>query len=315
MSDDFERRLSMSLRRAAGSADDATGLAAGARSRLRRRRRTTIAAAAAALVVAAVPVGIQLTSGDGGDDGTVATDPSTDAGPAMRTESWRDATVEVPEDWGYGSLAAWCASGKGDSPMPVVQRPTTIAPAIACEQPANSHGVQFVDARAIMVQSNEEVPTELTDGVDYPAGTWSGFKVVGGTMVQVAAPDEETAMAIYDSIAPLEGSDANGCPQMLGEAEAGDGKGGDDISLCRYSEADELASSRLLSAEDSATLLDEIEKAPLSKKDIDCPPGSRTVLLQGGAYLGMIDACDTGLTLSGTVRELTDPLKELTRLP
>lgn len=321
MSDEFERRLSESIRRAADGAADATGLAAGARSRLRRRRRTTIAAAAAALVVVAVPVGIQLASGDNDDGGaTVATDPSGDppARPETRTESWRDATVQVPADWGYGSLSAWCASGKGDSPLPVVQRPTTIAPMIACSDPASSYGVQFVDARSIMVQANEAVPSQVADGVDYPEGTWSGFKIVGGTMVQVAAPDEKTAMAIYESISLLEGPDANGCPQKLGEAEAGAGKGGDDISLCRYSDADELAASALLSASLSEQLLDEIATAPLRQGDSACDPGGGTtnlVLLRGGGYLGTIDGCGDSLYLSGAVHEMTEPLKELTQLP
>ncbi len=324
MSDEFERRLSESLRRAADSADGATGLAQGARSRLRRRRRTTIAAAAAALVVVAVPVGIQVAGDGGGDGATVATDPSVDppAGPAMRTESWRDATVQVPADWGYGSLSAWCASGKGDSPQPVVQRPTTIAPMISCSGPASSYGVQFVDARSSTMQSDEAVPSEVADGVDYPAGAWSGFKVVGGTIVQVVAPDEDAAMAIYESIALLEGPDANGCPQDLGQAEAGGGKGGKDISLCRYSDADELESSKLLPPSDSEQLLDEIASAPTVEFDASCdgPASDPTVILQDGGYLATLrtdDPCKerSGVFLSGVAHELTDVIRELTQMP
>ena len=321
MSEDFERRVAAGLRRAGDGAPDAGGLAQGARDRLRRRRRTTIAAAAAALVVVAVPVGINVLSGDGADDGAmVATDPGgVESPPEMRTESWRDATVQVPADWGHGSMSAWCAGGDGERPEPVVQRPTTISVLIACSDPASSLGVQFLDARAMTLMSNESVPTEVVDGVDFPAGAWSGYKVVGGTMVQVVAPDEETAVRIYDSIELLDGPDANACPQDLGKAEAGTSTAGDDLSLCRYSDADELESSRLLSTEDGQALLAEIERAPLKTDEPACDPSGQgppnTVLLQGGSYLGTIAECANGVYLSGTVHELTEGIRELTRMP
>ncbi len=327
MSDEFERRLSETLRRAAEGADDATGLAQGARSRLRRRRRTTIAAAAAALVVVAVPVGLQVVGDGGGDGATVATDPGGVESPDVRTESWRDATVQVPASWGYGALTAWCADGAEELPGPVVQRPTTVAPTIACSEPASSYGVQFVDARAIMLMSNETVPAELSaadgGGTDLPAGAWSGFKVVGGTMVQVVAPDEATAMSIYDSIELLAGPDANGCPQDLGQAEAGGGNGGDDISLCRYSDADELGSSRLLSAGDSRRLLDEIASAPMHESagaSCEGPASDPVVILQGGGYLATMradDPCEgrNGVFLSGAVHQVTDGIRDLTQMP
>lgn len=320
MSDDFERQVSESLGRAAEGAPGATGLAEGARSRLRRRRRTTVAALAAALVVVSVPVGIRLTSGGGGDGATVAVDPAGDpAAPEWRTESWRDATVQVPADWGYGSLSSWCAAPDGEQPVPVVQRPTTIAPTIACLNPFHGYGVQFVDARSIMLTSDEAVPTLVTDvdgggESDYPAGAWSGYKVVGGTMVQVVATDEESAMAIYGSIAVLEGPDANGCPALLGEAEAGDGGAGDAVSLCRYSDVDELASSRVLSDDDGAALVAAIEEAPDSEVAVDCPAGPRTVLLQGGEYLGAVDDC-RGVLVGGRARQVTDVIRELARMP
>lgn len=320
---DFERRVSEGLRRGAEGAPGATGLAAGARTRLRRRRRTTIAAAAAALVVVAVPVGLQVASGgDEGDGATVATDPSAeDARPAWRTESWRDATVTVPADWGHGALSAWCAGADGTQPRPVVQRPSTVAPAIACLNPSTGYGVQFVDARAIMLTSNEERPTEVTDApgggeADYPAGAWSGFKVVGGTMVQVVATDEETATAVYDSIELLEGPDANGCPQDLGAAEAADGdKGGDQVSLCGYSEVDELDASRLLSPEESAAFSEEVGSAPAASRDVDCPPGPRTAVLRGGAYVATVEYCGEVVRVDGKAYELTDPLRDLVRVP
>ena len=327
MGEQFEDEVSRSLRSAADGAGEPVGLAQGARVRLRRRRRTTAAAAAAAvLAVVAVPVGIQVAGGDDerGDGTTVASDPSAEGADeaAWRTESWRDATVQVPADWGHGSLSAWCAGTDGEQPVPVVQRPTTMAAAIACLNPSRGYGVEFVDARAIMLASNEEPPHEVTDvegggESDYPAGAWIGHKVVGGTMVSIVATDEATAERIYDSVELLDGPDANGCPPTMAEARADrvdeQVEGAERVSLCQYTAPAELEASKLLSEEDSQ-LVTHLATAD-SDEQVDCPPWPRTLLLADGAYGATVRECAQGVLVDGEATDLPEELEGVFRMP
>ena len=328
MTEQFEGEVSQSLRSAAAGAGEPVGLAQGARVRLRRRRRTTAAAAAAAvLAVVAVPVGIQVAGDRGGerrDGATVAGDPSTKGadGAAWRTESWRDATVQVPADWGHGSLSAWCAGADGEQPVPVVQRPSTMAAAIACLNPARGYGVEFVDARAIMLAANEEPPHEVTDvegggESDYPAGAWVGYKVVGGTMVSIVATDQATAERIYDSIQPLDGPDANGCPPTMAEAKADPVDGqpleSERVSLCQYTAPGELEASRLLSAEESQVVHHTARSD--SEEPFECPSWPRTVPLVGGAYTVTVRECAAGLLLDGRPQDAPEVVREIFRMP
>ncbi len=129
MTDHFEERVRAAL--AAGVGDPSvSGLADRARSRLRARRRTTGTVVAAAVAVAAVPVVLALTlPGDAPDrspvspqtsDSTPSPSPSPDGdavADGWRVESWRNVTLQVPDDWGYGGGTDWCAAdGSGSRP-------------------------------------------------------------------------------------------------------------------------------------------------------------------------------------------------------
>src|SRR5687768_7266272 len=104
---DLGTRLSEGLAGTAERAPRPTGLAAGARGRLRRRRRTTTAVVAAALAVVAVPVGVAVVGGEAGD-GPDGRDPTTvaDVPDGWRTETWHDLSVDVPPEWGFGGGAS-----------------------------------------------------------------------------------------------------------------------------------------------------------------------------------------------------------------
>lgn len=104
MSDDLELEELMrsGLERQAAVADVTAPVVERARSVARRRRRGAMAVvAAAASVAAVVTVGVVVDSGD--DPHPPAEDRGGEPLPAgWRTEYWRDLTVDVPADWGYG---------------------------------------------------------------------------------------------------------------------------------------------------------------------------------------------------------------------
>ncbi|MEO6510799.1 MAG: hypothetical protein ABIO16_07405, partial [Nocardioides sp.] len=144
---DIEDRLTSSLRSAGANAPDAAGLVPAARGRARTRRHRTTLASAVGVVAVAAGVGGVAMLGSGGDKGTpsVADDVSTPA-PAIRVETWRDVSVTVPANWGYGALSTWCVQGSKPD-VPVVERPGGVVESIAC-MPSNGYGVRFSEAAA-----------------------------------------------------------------------------------------------------------------------------------------------------------------------
>jgi len=256
---DFERRVEEALASGAEGAPDASGLADGARRRVRRRRRTTVAVAAAAVVAAvAVPVGvIALGNGGGSDDVDRAEDPPV---ADTRIETWHDIQVEVPASWGYGPRTTWCLGREAETP--VVERPGGVVAAIACD-PSYSFGVSWVDGSTEMVDpvypSGEVWQYEAGEIKEYVPGSWLGYWYEGDDMVQVNAADKETVQAILDSVQRVDGVDANGCPVTRQEGFTTDSE---RMSVCRYDGGGQLEQSELLSAEDTEAAIAALRAAP-----------------------------------------------------
>ncbi|KRE92769.1 hypothetical protein ASG76_14955 [Nocardioides sp. Soil774] len=330
---DFESRLRDTLLERAGAPAPAVGLADGARRRL-RRRRTTWAVAAAAVLAAAVPVGLTAlgpgTDGSGGvaDGGTASR--AVGAGDGYRAESWHDLTLEVPADWGYGGVTDWCMGSGAPADRSGVVRPDTLAIAIACT-PAQGYGVTIGSSATYdPVVESGAVWQYDTDGVDqamYPDGAWLGVWYGADLVVTVVTPDRETTRRVVDSVHRFDGADPNGCPAMLGEAEAMKGTGGvDALSLCRYGPDDQLTASRRVVGPDLEAADTAIFSSPRKTVEVDCPTEldlSRIALLRQGAYVATAVTgadCDgwNGLFVSGTERELTPEalrVLDLDRLP
>lgn len=333
---DFESRLRDTLDERAASAPDAIRLAEGARRRL-RRRRTTWAVATAAVVAAAMPVGLSHLGGGAGGGTGPADDPAVDSGlpPGViewgyRAESWHDVTFEVPVKWGYGGVAAWCASDQTlAEARPVVTRPDSLSPATACS-PAYGYGVTIGSAAAFdPVYDSGHVWQYDSEGVadpQYPDGAWLGYWYDADTVVTVIAPDQPSAQRLVDSAQEIEGVDPNECPVRQEDAEAALNSTSDSFSICRYDEQGVLTASRRLIGVESGKAQNAIFSAPIQRIDYDCSatgPLPRTVLLQGGGYVGTVvtDAsCEghNGVFTSGTVRVANDAVRrqvDLTRLP
>ena len=330
---DFESRLRDTLDERAASAPDSTGLARGARRRM-RRRRTTRAVAAAAVVAAAVPLGLSQWGGVGrdpapADEPTVATSPDlVESG--YRTESWHDVTFEVPVEWGYGGVTAWCAGGTTlAEARPVVTRPDTMVATIMCS-PGTGWGVTINAAAAFdpAYQSGHvwQFQGEGVADAQYPDGAWLGYWYGKGTSVTVVSPDRVTTQRIVGSVESRYGVDDNGCPALLANAEATRTGATDSLSLCRYDEEEWLTASRRLTGEEARAAEETILHSPAQRIDYDCPtpgPLSRTAVLLETGYVATVvvdGSCEghNGVFLSGAVHVVDDAVRELvdlTRLP
>lgn len=328
---DFESRLRDSLHDRAEDAPGATGLADGARRRL-RRRRTTIAGAG---VLAGLVVVAPFLFMDGEPEGPgIATDPTSPSASTtvvddgVRTESWHDVTFEVPDDWGHGGTSAWCVPGRSpEESTPTVGRPTDIVPMILCD-PGQGYGVTIGSAAAFdPVYESGHVWQYDTEGVDsavYPDGAWLSYWYDDTSVVTIVTPDRALTEQVLGSVHRIDGVDPNGCAPTLGEAEAGLSDGTDSTSLCRYDEGDGLDWSRRLTADEARQLGDAVQAAPMRTEASQCQsqdtiPG-RTALLTGGSYTATVitDAsckADNGVFLSGVVRELTDEIRLLVDRP
>ena len=323
---DLETRLRETLAERAGAAPDGLGLATGARRRW-RRRRTTWAVAAAAVVAAGVPLGLsQLTPSSDGS-GRIADEPTATSGlppevieMGYRAESWHDVTFEVPADWGYGGATAWCTAG--DTPeeaLPLVTRPDSITPAIACS-PASGYGVTvgpdvLLDP-AYMAGSGEvfQYVDDDPEQQQLPEGAWVAYATVREVAVTVVTDDESLTRRIVDSVERFIGRDPNGCPTTLGEAEAAlTTDTYQSFSICHYGRDDLLTASRRLIGTESQVAEDAIFSSPRKTRMVDCPTEddlSRTALLSSGGYVatavtGAVCEGWNGLFASGVERDLT----------
>lgn len=329
MSERFEEKVRAAL--ASHDRDDdgtVAGLADGARSRLRSRRRTTLSVAAAAVAVAAVPavlsvVGPSRDAAPSQEGPTASESPSPDTtqGPdpaprGQRVESWRNLTVTVPDEWGYGGGTDWCAGGdQGD--VPEVVRTDGAVRTIGCT-PQNGYGVYFGDGSAISFvyesghvwQYGWESPDQIHV---YPEDAWMGFFQYGDHYLMVVTPDEETTRAVLASARVVRGHDPNGCAVRDGtDVAAGDG---DRWSVCRYTGDGWLAQSELLTADESQAFATAVQAAPPFAVVGECPSRSESpgrVRAGTGGDLGSVsivfeDTCfqRRGVFFSGTSAALT----------
>lgn len=332
MTDPLEDRLPDALRRHAGEDDSVAGLADGARSRARRRarRRTTGIVAGAALAVVAVPVGIALTgsspsiapsSPPAASGGTPTPDAvTTPADDGTRVESWRDLTVSVPTDWGYGGGSDWCASGGRLADGPDVVRSGGVVASIGCT-PQQGYGVYFVDSSAIswardsgdVWQYGWDSPGQVKV---YPEDAWLGHFRVGDHAIVVVTPDESTTRTVLESATQVAERDPNGCAVREGEdAAAGDG---DRWSVCRYAADGWLEQSELLTPEQSGEAAAAAEAAPEAAQSVPCgepvePDQSGSVVLGSDAAGASVTvlfqrecASENGVYLGDKTRQLTE---------
>ena len=120
MTDDLEQAFRDGLRRAGDRADTAVPLAEQARASAARRRRNrwAIVGAAAATVVAVAGATTAIRLGSDAPDrrtDDVATTTPSVAVTEWRAESWRNLTVDVPADWGWGTAPFDVGAGIGDA--------------------------------------------------------------------------------------------------------------------------------------------------------------------------------------------------------
>ncbi len=110
---ELEQVLRAGLESRSTEADVTAPVADRARADVSRRRRSRYGVLGAAAAVVFVVGGIAVVTGRGGDDATprlpVADDsPPTEVQPTRsgewRTEYWRGVAVDVPADWGYGTV-------------------------------------------------------------------------------------------------------------------------------------------------------------------------------------------------------------------
>jgi hypothetical protein len=278
---DLEQRLTEALTQGAEEAPGAAGLAARARSRARARRRTHLVGAAAAVAfVVGVPAGVvAFGSADhgsapgpahrasGGTDNRGVPD-------GLRVESWHGVTALVPDSWGYGSLADWCAGGSSTL-VPRVERPGGTHLDILC--PTRTYGLVFqqVDNTG---DFDWPVVQQLASGDPDPA--YEGARGVGGVLVHVIAPSRDEAQAILATVRAIgpEG-DPNGC----GPTSTADVRPlGDAMSVCRYDADGGLEQSELLDAGDAARAEDAVRSAPADgRRGPYCPtPHAPTTVIR-----------------------------------
>lgn len=326
---DFETLVRESLTAAGARAAGASGLVRGARDRARRRRRRTALASVAtvaAMVGVSTAVVLSRPSSDREPDRPVATDAGATAG--WRVETWRDLTVLVPPEWGYGAPDQWCADGSdGSGPdavggIGVVQRPEGGQTEVGCS-PQVGYGLRFVDPESgpdEFPRSDSEHIFESDQSGDpiFPPGWFFYYRPEGAqAAIEVVAPDRATAEQIRDSAQRVT-QDANGCWSRVGrDPDRSEDLPADRLSVCRYGADGWLQQTERLSVADTAKALSAVAAAPVRKLNFrECPRSathpSSVVLLTRGQDLGSITvlydsgcAATDGLVLSGVIRELT----------
>jgi hypothetical protein len=274
----FEARLTTALRSAGDGAPEADGLASAARGRVRaRRRRTALTAVAASVAVAAVFGGVAVLAG--GDAPRVvlpaeqepptATDTSTPSASDTRLESWRDISVRVPAEWGYGNLSTYCIQ----EGRPVVDRPGGVVRAVGCGPYEQGYGVQLRDGSAINLVYPPghiwQYGWESEDQVKlYPEDSWLGYQGSGDNLVWVVAEDRATVESILDSFTSFE-VDGNGCPTREFAEDVSNAAEG-EVRICRYSSDQWLEQSEVLTGQDAQDAVAAFDAAPAQQMH-SCP--------------------------------------------
>ena len=265
---DIEERLTAALRSVGDDAPVAAGLAGAARERRASRRRTTVLTSAAAVAAMVAVVGGVTMLGSSDDSGRPpfandATPTVTPTTPSGRVETWRDVSVTVPADWGYGSLSTWCLDGATEPGTPVVERPGGARELILCEGPANGYGVQFSEGAVL---DDARRPGEVWqylggDVLMFPEGAWLGYQRTDHAMVQVVAPSRDVAEQVLGSFERVTDLDANGCPARPPHAAGAVADG--SVRLCRFSEDGWLEQSETLTGASAADAMAALDAAPV----------------------------------------------------
>lgn len=319
---DFEKRLGEALSVGAEEAPGSTvGLAAGARRRSRARRRTAGAGVAAAVALAvAAPV---LIVGLGGSDSSApvadrVTDPNVGEvaeTKATRTETWRNVTLEVPPDWEYGGVTAWCAVGR-TLDTPVVQRPGIAVPAVGCS-PSSGYGVTL-GSLSLTDRGGFSGEVSQPDDEYVPEGAWFGFVTGPAGDVTVTAPDEATARSVLGSLTVLDDDerDPNGCTPR--NPDDGGVLASEQMSICRYTADGWLEQSERLSAADTAKAVTALNTAPDGTKPLRTycqpePDDPGTVITMNSSDYAAEVVLDKPCTLNTSFRSEVDGYRKLTR--
>ncbi|MEZ5091367.1 hypothetical protein [Nocardioides sp.] len=305
---DLETLLRESFSAAGEGAPEVAGLAAAAQRRS-RRRRTVRAVVGSGAAVAAVSVGlVWVNSSPPAADREVPTtfdSPLGSVPSGWRVETWRDLTMRVPADWGYGDVTQWCVGSPRDGSdiRPVVQRPEGASTDVGCV-PQVGYGLVF---------GTDDVPAG-----PFPEGAWTGSVTEGHGSAFVIAPTEELGREILGSARAVS-EDRNGC-WTTAELRDGNRAGPADVvrggAVCRYDADGWLVQSEHLSAGQAARALDAVRAAPLASADYDCPQAPvrwSTVVLRLGddalreARVVWESDCpgNNGVFLSGVRRQLT----------
>jgi hypothetical protein len=306
--EDLEGRVAAALREGSHGAPDAFGLADAARRRAGQRRRTRIAGVSAVVALAvAGPVAVVAwpDSGSGGDRDladTASEGPASDSG--RRWESWHGVTVQVPDTWGYGGLGDWCADG-GQVGTPRVQRPGTLSSAILCD-PESTYGLTFQE---IDNHDDFEWPVVSQTGKGWPQPNAVGGRGIGGVLVTVSAPDDETAHQVLDSMRAIPATgDPNGCPARLTPGKATPREGG--LAVCRYDETWALDQSEVLLGQEAGDAVRALQDAPGATECGAAGRGAQphqviTMEAPGiTARIDLVEGC-ARMQVDGQVRDLT----------
>ena len=308
---DLEERLTTALRGVADDAPVGAGRAGAARERRASRRRTTVLTSAAAVAAMVAVVGGVAVLGSSDDSGRppFANDatPTVTPTPSGRVETWRDVSVTVPADWGYGNLSTWCLDGATEPGTPVVERPGGTVELILCSGPANGYGAQFGEGATFdpAKRPGEVWQYQGGDLLMFPEGAWLGYQRSDDAVVQVVAPSRDVAEQVLGSFDRVTDADAHGCSPHPVDPAAPVPSG--QVRLCRYGVDDWLEQSELLSGQDAADALTALEAAP-AKGDRMCTMEltGPVILVSSAESQGRVtlDACQ-GFGWNGAEHDLT----------
>lgn len=279
---DLERRLTEGLAGTAGRAPHPGDLVTGARDRLRRRRRTAATVLVTALAVVAIPVGLTLVASE--DERRPERRESTVAEPVpddWRVETWRDLTLRVPPEWGWGSGSDWCSRDESAATAtPAVSRPDRPVRTLGCA-PTYGYGVHFFERSGGELPPGTEGVVQQYRGRRYPYGAWLGYASSGTAAIWVVTDSRALSRQVLDSTEVVGETDPNGCASLVPPVAPG---GDRQVSVCHY-DSGVLEQSERLSLEDSRSVGEAVRSARSSVgMDYACAPSPSqqpVITLQG----------------------------------
>lgn len=323
---DVAQALRDALDEGAEDAPATTGLAQGARAKLRRRRarnaRTAAVAGVAALVAASVPAAVALVEAQDASRpltaperivATTAVDPSSEHRvDPIRTVTWRGITFVVPGEWERGAGTSWCARVRKPARVtPRISFPGDAAARIEC-RPRNAYGVTVAPAAGFdpAYDSGQvwQYDAAGVDGVaDYPDGAWISAWYDEDWVITVATSHQPLTDRIAGSIG-ADQVDVNGCAVSYDDVAARGSVGprGVGASLCLYTADGALSESERLTVRETAKALGALTAAPAADPG---PPGDDCVQQEGwrvtltpagaSAFLGLYGSEDLGSCRDG----------------